>query len=146
MVRWIRIAVLILTGCVGAQMYAQAPKEEASGKQSTAAEPAAVQTPTAAPPKVEFPLDRFKDFSALMVGSRMEMGEGTAEAHIYRYGNLMRMEGSEGHGYIVTDLSTLESFGVSAGPCMHDTHPYFQELKAGGIEEGGVYTYINIHT
>ena len=56
----------------------------------------------------------------------MTIGEGTEESHIYRSGKLMRMEGPEGHGYLVTDLSTLETYGVSAGPRMHDTHPYFR--------------------
>jgi len=56
----------------------------------------------------------------------MELGDGTAEAHIYRSGKLMRMEGPEGHGFFVTDLSTRETYGVSEAPCMHESRPYFR--------------------
>ena len=37
----------------------------------------------------------------------MEAGEGTAEAYIYGAGKLLRMEGPEGHGDHITDLTTL---------------------------------------
>jgi hypothetical protein len=114
MVRWIRVILVI--GCLAAQTFAQSPKEQGS----------AAPTSVAAPAKTEFPLDAFTDFSALMVGSRMEMGEGTSAAHIYRSGTLMRMEGPEGHGFFITDLSTLETYGLSTGPCVHDTHPFFR--------------------
>jgi hypothetical protein len=91
---------------------------------------------TAAPAKTQYPLDSFTDFSAVMVGSIMEMGEGTAEAHIYRSGKLMRMEGPEGHGYLITDLTTLETYGVSTGPCMHDTHPFFRAAPFEAAKPG----------
>jgi hypothetical protein len=135
MVRWIRVILLI--GCLVAQMHAQAPKGQGSAGPTPAAEPATGQTAAAVPPaKTEFPLDKFTDFSAVMAGSRMEMGQGTAEAHIYRSGKLMRMEGPEGHGYLVTDLSTLETYGVSAGPCMHDTHPYYRVAPFAAARPG----------
>jgi hypothetical protein len=125
MVRLIR--VILLTGCVAMQLHAQAPKEQGLAGQTPAAEPgAAAQTTAAAPAKTQYPLDSFTDFSALMVGSPMALGEGTEEAHIYRSGKLMRMQDPEVRGYFITDLSTLETYGISAGPCMHDTHPYFR--------------------
>lgn len=133
MVRWIR--VILLASCLTAPMYAQAPKDQGSAGQPVSAEAGQTSAP-AAPAKTQFPLDAFTDFSALMIGSRMEMGEGTTEAHIYRSGNLMRMEGQEGHGYLVTDLNTLETYGVSAGPCMHDNHPYFRVAPFAAARPG----------
>jgi hypothetical protein len=130
MVRW--IGIILLTGCLASQLYAQVPKEQAPNEQGSAAQtpaaepPAAAQASAATSATSQYPFDKFTEFSAVMVGSRMEVGEGTAEAHIYRSGMLMRMEGPEGHGYFLTDLSTRETYGISAGPCMHDTHPYFR--------------------
>lgn len=123
MLRWIR--VILLMGCVAAHMHAQAPKEQGPAGQTPAAEQgSAGQTAATPPAKTQFPLDSFTDFSAVMVGSAMTMGQGTEEAHIYRSGKLMRMEGPEGHGYFITDLTTLETYGISAAPCIHDTHPF----------------------
>jgi hypothetical protein len=124
MVRLIGITLLI--GCLSAQLSAQAPKEQG----------AAGETPSTSPAKSDYPLDSFTEFSAVMVGSIMELGEGTTEAHIYRSGKLMRMEGAEGHGYLITDLTTLETYGVSAGPCMHDTHPYFRASPFAAVRPG----------
>jgi hypothetical protein len=123
MVRLIRVTLLI--GCLAAQLRAQAPKEQGSAGQTAAA---------AAKP--EYPLDSYPDFSAVMVGSIMEIGEGSVEAHIYRSGKLMRMEGVEGHGYLITDLSTLETYGVSTGPCMHDSHPFFRASPFAAARPG----------
>jgi hypothetical protein len=100
----------------------QAPKEQAPKKEDGSAG----KIPATTPATTRYPLDSFTDFSALMVGSIMEMGEGTAEAHIYRSGKLMRVADPDGDDYFVTDLSTLESYGISTGPCMHDSHPYFR--------------------
>lgn len=113
------------------QLQAQTPAVEAPKDQA-----AVGQTPAAAQEKTGYPLDAFKDFSAIMLGSIMEPGEGTVESHIYRSGNLMRMEGTEGHGYLITDLSTLETYGVSNGPCMRDTHPYFRSSPFGASRPG----------
>lgn len=124
MVRLTRVILLI--GCLAAQLHAQAPKEQGLAGQTPAAEQGAADKSTAASAKTQFPLDVFTDFSAVMVGSTMEIGEGTAEAHIYRSGNLMRMEGPEGRGYLITDLMALETYGISAGPCLYEAHPYFR--------------------
>ena len=123
MLRWIRVMVVV--GCLAAQMSAQAAKEAGAAELPPAAKPAET-TPTAKPASAQNPLDSFTDFSAILVGSPMEIGEGTTEAHVYRSGKLFRAEGPEGHGYLITDLSTLETWAVSSGPCMHDTHPFFR--------------------
>jgi hypothetical protein len=125
MARWIVVTFLI--GCLAAEMYAQTPKAQGSAEPTSAADPAVVAQTSAGPRvKTEFPLDAFTEFSAVMVGSRMQIGEGTDEAHIYRSGDLLRMEGPEGNGYLLTDLKKLETYGVSTGACMHDNHPYFR--------------------
>ena len=125
MVRLIRIILLICSLAV--RMHAQppteqVPKEEPPNKEADSA----AQIPAPTPAKTQYPLDSFTDFSALMVGSIMEMGEGSSEAHIYRSGNLVRVEDPAGLGYFITDLSTLETYAFSTGPCMHDSHPYFR--------------------
>jgi hypothetical protein len=71
-----------------------------------------------------------------MVGSPMALGQGTEEAYIYRSGKLMRMEGPEGHGFFITDLTTLETYGISAGPCMHDTHPFIRSSPFAASRPG----------
>jgi hypothetical protein len=66
----------------------------------------------------------------------MEMGEGASEAHIYRSGELMRMEDPDGPGYLITDLTKLESYGISTGPCIHDNHPYFRASPFAAARPG----------
>jgi hypothetical protein len=129
--------VILLMGCLAAQLHAQAPQEQGSAGQTPAMEPgSAGQTAAVPSAKTQYPLDSFTDFSAVMVGSIMEHGQGTQEAHIYRSGKLMRMEGPEGHGYFISDLSTLETYGISAGPCMHDTHPYVRASPFAAARPG----------
>jgi hypothetical protein len=114
------IGVILLIGSLAVRMHAQLPAEQAPKEAPAGKIPA---PPTA---RTQYPLDSFTDFSAVMVGSIMEMGEGAAEAHIYRSGKLMRVADPEGYGYFITDLSTLETYAFSSGPCMHDNHPYFR--------------------
>jgi hypothetical protein len=117
MVRLIRVILLI--GGLAVRMHAQLPAEQVPKEAPAGKIPAP-------PAKTQYPLDSFTDFSAVMVGSIMEMGEGASEAHIYRSGELMRMEDPDGPGYLITDLTKLESYGISTGPCIHDRHPYFR--------------------
>src|SRR5258705_9263803 len=124
------IGAILLGICFAMQLHAQAPNVEAPKGKS------AVEQSPAPPGKTPYPLDSFTDFSAVMVGSMMEPGEGTAEAHIYRSGKLMRMEGIEGRGYLVTDLSTMETYGMSSGTCMRDTHPYFRSSPFAASKPG----------
>lgn len=124
------IGATLLGACFALQLYAQVPAAGALKENG------AVQQTPAPSGKTSYPLDSFTDFSAVMVGSIMEPGEGTAEGHIYRSGNLMRMEGTEGRGYLITNLTTLETHGVSTAPCMRDTHPYFRSAPFAASRPG----------
>jgi hypothetical protein len=134
----ITVAILLSIFCAGA-LFAQEPSTE-----SAAGEKPAAKAVSAAAEKAQYPLDAFKDFSAIMVGSLMEAGEGTQEAHIYRAGKLMRMEGIEGHGYLITDLSTRETYGMSSGSCMRDSHPYFRSSPFAASTPGATVVRVPI--
>jgi hypothetical protein len=135
MVRLVRLILLICSFAV--RMYAQTPAENVSKGQAPKKEADSAGKIAATPPgKTEYPLDSFKDFSAIMVGSIMEMGEGASEAHVYRSGELMRMEDPDGPGYLITDLTKLESYGISTGPCIHDSHPYFRASPFAAARPG----------
>jgi hypothetical protein len=131
------IGVVLLMVCLTAALDAQVPTEQVPAPQSNETE-VAKSGKTSATPVVssEFPLDAITEFSAIMVGSIMEVGDGEVESYVYRSGNLMRMEGIEGHGYLVTDLKTHDTYGVSAGPCMHDTHPFFRASPFAVMKPG----------
>src|SRR5215813_6735271 len=135
-----RMVVTILLG-IGfvIKLHAQAPAAQPAPTEKAVTE----QTPPVAE-QAQYPLDAFTDFSAIMVGSMMEAGEGKAESHIYRSGNLMRMEGIEGRGYVVTDLSTLQTYGMSSGPCMKDTHPYFRTSPFAASRPGATIVRVPI--
>jgi hypothetical protein len=131
------IGVILLICSLASWIYAQAPAENVSKEQAPKKEAdSAGKIPATPPGKTEYPLDSFKDFSAIMVGSIMEMGEGASEAHIYRSGELMRMEDPDGPAYLITDLTKLESYGISTGPCIHDNHPYFRASPFAAARPG----------
>ena len=135
------IGVILLIGCLTALLSAQVPTEQVpagqSAGQSTGEKSGTAEETRATPlANSEYPLDAFKNFSAILVGSIMEIGDGTVESFIYRSGNLMRMEGIEEHGYMITDLTTLDTYGVSTGPCMHDTHPFFRASPFAAMRPG----------
>jgi hypothetical protein len=131
------IGAILLICSLAAWMHAQTPAEQAPKEQAPKEEADSAGKIAATPPgKTEYPLDSFKDFSAIMVGSIMEMGEGASEAHIYRSGELMRMEDPDGPGYLITDLTKLESYGISTGPCIHDNHPYFRASPFAAARPG----------
>ena len=70
------------------------------------------------------PLDRFEEFSALMTGG---VAPGTdSEIHIYRSGNLMRMEANEGHSFQITDLVKQETHGVATRGCLRYKNAYLR--------------------
>jgi hypothetical protein len=116
--KMIRLMTAILfTCCLTSQLGAQLPQEQGSVE----------KTPAAAPPaKTPYPIDAITDFSAVMVGSFFPQDE--RESHIYRSGKLMRMEGHEGLGYYVTDLTTQETYHVWAAGCARDNHVYFRAV------------------
>ena len=135
MVRLIRVILLICS--VAVPMHAQPPAEQAPKEQAPTKEAdSAGKIPAPPPAKTQYPLDSFTDFSALMVGSIMEVGEGSAEGHIYRSGKLMRVADPEGYAYFITDLSTLDTYAVSTGPCMRDSHPYFRASPFAAARPG----------
>ena len=133
------IGAILLSICWTLASHAQAPAAEPAAGEKPAAEQAST-----APGKTQYPLDGFTDFSAIMVGSMMEAGEGTAEAHIYRSGKLMRTEGIEGHGYLITDLSKLETYGISSETCMRDSHPYFRTSPFAASKPGAIVTRVPV--
>ena len=63
-----------------------------------------------------------------MIGSRGGPGEGTSRGHIYRLGNLLRMEEPGGRAYFITDLNSGETYGIMETSCIHDDHPYFRAI------------------
>jgi hypothetical protein len=118
------LAAILIICSLTAQLSAQASKDQAPKDQATKDQ--APTAPAAAPSKAKFPLDAFQEFSAIMVGSISPNDE--RESHIYRSGKLMRNESLEGKNFLITDLTTGESFGVSRTGCMHDSHPYFRSI------------------
>jgi hypothetical protein len=118
------LTVILLACCLTAQLSAQASKEQ---------EPVR-QTPAAQSPKTQFPLDAFPEFSAIMVGSVVTGDD--REAHIYRSGKLVRTEGLEERNFLITDLTTLETFGVSATGCLHDPNPFYRSAPYSSMRPG----------
>jgi len=136
MIRFVCFAVWI--GCVTVPLLAQKPKEQDSAQQAPAA---GEQLPVArSAPATPYPLDSFTEFSAVMVGSRVEPGEGSSEGHIYRSGNLMRTEDPGKRGYFITDLATGETYGMSEAGCMHDSHPFIRTFPFSAMKPGATVT------
>jgi hypothetical protein len=139
----VRLLAAILIVCsLTAQLSAQAAKDQASPDQTSknqalkdqaSKDQASTGQTAPASAEAQWPLDDFKEFSAVMVGSINPMDHG--ESYIYRSGNLMRNSG-EGHNFVITNLTTGESYGVSAPGCMHDSHPYFDSLPFALIRPG----------
>jgi len=126
------LRVLVVLGClmlltVGLAAQANAQESKEGGTAAAAApENKSSQPSASSSEKADFPFDNFKEFSAITVGTRMDLGEGTGEAYIYRSGNQMRIEGPEGRGYFLTNLDTMETYGISASPCVYSKHAYFR--------------------
>ena len=135
MVRW--ATLILFLGCLGALLLAQTPKEPAAtepaateksqAKDSAAAAPAQpskaspASSGASSPANAQYPLDAFKNFSAVMIGS---IAGDEEESHIYRLGRLIRTE--LGGSYTVTDLTKGDTYGVAPKGCIHDTHPAFR--------------------
>ncbi|MGA7294321.1 MAG: hypothetical protein WBW53_15800 [Terriglobales bacterium] len=119
MIRW--IAFMMLTGCMVAQVAAPAQTHgDAQAKESA---PPPQLAPTA-PSNSTFPFDQFQNFSAIMVGSLLSGDD--RESYIYRSGNLLRTQATEGLGYYLTDLNSFETYGITRLGCRSDSHPYFR--------------------
>jgi hypothetical protein len=129
--------MIVLFSCLATPVLAQTTKSPDSAGQAPATGPqsagqsAAGQNAAgqaAAASATVYPLDTFQNFSAVMVGSRAEPGEGNSKGHIYRSGKLMRMEEPGGRAYFITDLNAGETYGIMEGNCIRDEHPYIRAI------------------
>jgi hypothetical protein len=81
------------------------------------------QTASTNAPAGDFSFDNFSQFSAIMSGGIALSGDFTG--HVYRSGNLMRMEGNAGGpNYFLTNLETSETHGFAATGCIDFGYPY----------------------
>src|ERR1019366_9282137 len=119
------IAAILFTCCLAAQLSAQAQEQGSAEK-----------TAAVAPAKTAYPLDAFTEFSAVMVGSFLP--EDTREAHIYRSGKVMRMEGTEGLGYYLTDLTDQDTYHVWTRGCQHSAFVYLRAAPWAAASKSGV--------
>lgn len=115
-------ALFFLATSLGLEAWAQTPQAQPPAAQTSATE----TTPAAQmPPAVEAslaPWDKVQEFSAIVTGGPVP---GTEDViHIYRSGNLLRMEGREGRNYLITDLAKQETHGIAESGCLKYTNPY----------------------
>ncbi len=129
MVRW--MTALLFAGCLTAAglateaAHAQDAAVQNAPAKNSATEPATPgQTAEAPTAKSGFPLDDFKEFSAVMVGSMLTRDD--REGYVYRSGDLLRSEGPLGKAYFVTDLTKLVTYGQTRLGCVKDAHAYFR--------------------
>lgn len=126
-----RVALLLFAGGLALQAQGQTPTGQAPAQQSpvtqgaTANQPGSQTAPSDATSS-EDPLQRFPNFSALMVGTVLPRDE--REGHIYRSGNTLRMEGMENRGYFITELTTFDTFGLSSMGCASMKQPYLRSF------------------
>jgi hypothetical protein len=154
--RW--LAVLLLAGCATLQAWAQAPSGQISTEQTPAAEPTsqtpqtpdnhaavphspAEQAAATTPAQSEFPLDKFTEFSAIMTGGPVPGHDW--EGHIYRSGNLMRMQGPVGN-YFITDLAKQESHGIAPPGCLKISHVYTRSFPFSIPEPGKTFQRVPV--
>jgi hypothetical protein len=118
-----RTITALLFGCLTFQLWAQTPPSQPPAAQPPSpTEPAPAGSPLSAPDASQSPLDQFKEFSAIMTGGPVP---GTDDSiHIYRSGNLLRMESNEGVSYQITDLVKHETHGIARNGCLKLTVPY----------------------
>jgi hypothetical protein len=112
------VVVLVLVICLSSIILAQAPAPPASTDSATLAQQPAEKTSSAVAP-----WDKFTTFTALMTGGPVI---GTAEEiHIYRHGNLLRMEGQEHHSYVIQDLTKSgDARMISKADCLRMKIPF----------------------
>ena len=123
----VRLAnAILLFGSMVTSIFAQGGQTDASQLPTGSQSPVTQSAPPAS--TAGNPFDAFGDFSAVMIGSRAEPGEGKSRSHIYRFGNQMRIEEPGGRAYFITDLNTGETYGIMQTSCIHDDHPYYRAL------------------
>jgi hypothetical protein len=122
------MAVLFLAGCFAFQVGAQTAPGQGSATGPSKAEQAPGSVANAKKPAVPatsaWPLDKFTEFSAVMVGSAFPNDE--REGHIYRSGDLIRNEGPLSRGYMITNLATSDTHALSVAGCMKTSAPFFR--------------------
>jgi hypothetical protein len=114
----------------------QTPDNHAAAPASPA-EQAAATTPA----QSEFPLDKFQEFSAIMTGGPVPGHDW--ESHIYRSGNLMRMQGPVGN-YFITDLVKQESHGIAPPGCLKINHLYTRSFPFSIPEAGKTFQRVPV--
>ncbi|MGA2426492.1 MAG: hypothetical protein ABSG07_21020 [Terriglobales bacterium] len=140
--RW--LAVLLLAGCATLQASAQAPSEPTpQTPDNHAAVPAspAEQAAATTPAQSEFPLDKFKEFSAIMTGGPVPGNNW--DGHIYRSGNLMRMQGPVGN-YFITDLAKKETHGIAPPGCLKISYVYSRSFPFSVPQPGMTYQHVPV--
>jgi hypothetical protein len=106
---------LLFMGCFMFTAGAQTAPSPENATQPPAAETAPAGSAAAKPQTSDF-LDQFKQFSALMSGGPVPAMSD--EVHIYRSGDLMRMEGQNGKTYQISDLAKQETHGMATTGCL----------------------------
>src|SRR5450755_1676558 len=128
-------AVLCFGSCLALQGWASGQvAQKATQQTAEIAQPADSQTGMGKPAGAtgkdavaapsNWPLDQFKEFSALMVGSFLARDE--QEAHIYRSGDLIRTTGPGPRTFIITNLENLDSRGLSPMGCVKISAPFYR--------------------
>jgi hypothetical protein len=126
----LRFTSAIALACLfSALLLAQQPQEPGSAGQepdqknvNQPAEQKPADQTSSGPAKSGYPLDAFTNFSAIMKGSFVL--DDPTELHIYRSNKMMRVEGSEGVGYYLTDLEKQNTIHVWDDGCAVDNHVY----------------------
>jgi hypothetical protein len=152
-------AFLLLAGCISLPVWAQETQEpkpasrpgsaatqEKSANQATPSEskPASTSgTQSASAPATEsneFWLDRFPEFSAIMMGSVLPGHDDPR--HIYRSHDMMRMEADrEDPSYYITNIKKRQTHGLAASGCLFMRTPYSRAFPFYVAEPDGKYTY-----
>lgn len=144
------IAAVLFAGCLTLQVWAQVSPPPASPAQAPAvpAQAPAGQIPAAAAQpagqtsgsgSTQFPLDRFKEFSAIQTSGLLPGSDW--DGYVYRSGDLMRMQDVQAGKtqYFVDDLVKGTSYGLSIGGCVK--LPYLYSRTFPFFMSGPGYTY-----
>jgi hypothetical protein len=128
------IAACLLTGCLGLEVWAQVPSAQPATSQTPVTDP---QTTSNSTTSDVSPLDKFKEFSAIMVGGPLAGLQDPS--HIYRSGDLMRMEANQGNIFHVTDLVKQDTYGITKRGCLKYKGPYARAYPFSFTQPGNKY-------
>ncbi|MGD0214257.1 MAG: hypothetical protein ABSB87_13585 [Terriglobales bacterium] len=119
------IAALLFAGCLILQVWAQVPPAPPAQTPAVPNQAPADQVPAAAQPagqsagseSTQFPLDRFREFSAIQTEGMLPGSDW--DGYVYRSGDLMRFQAvAQGKTqYFVDDLVKGTSYGMSLSGC-----------------------------